>query len=45
MLRMRIEGKGPVAAFRWRGVPGKDAALADLAGASRPDVALFGGTT
>jgi len=35
----------PVTAFRWRGAPGQAAALADLAGASRPDVALFGGTT
>jgi hypothetical protein len=31
MPRMRIEGKGP-AAFRWPGVPGEAAALADLAG-------------
>src|SRR5712672_251149 len=27
MLRIWIEDKGPIAAFRWRGVPGEDAAL------------------
>ena len=32
MLRIRIEGKGPVAAFRWPGVPGGDAAPARLRG-------------
>jgi len=32
MLRIRIEDKGPVAAFRWRGVPGADAGLARLRG-------------
>jgi trehalose 6-phosphate phosphatase len=79
MLGIRIEDKGPIAAFRWRGILGEDASLArllgvaeaagarrsagaqcaggaaarlpiekgqsvaDLAGASQPDVALFGG--
>lgn len=28
MLRIRIEDKGPIAAVRWRGVPGEDTALA-----------------
>jgi hypothetical protein len=28
MLRIRIEDRGPIAAFRWRGVPGEDAARA-----------------
>lgn len=28
MLRLRIEDKGPIAAFRWRGVPGEAAAPA-----------------
>ncbi len=32
MLRIRIEDKGPVAACRWRGVPGEDAAPACLRG-------------
>jgi hypothetical protein len=32
MLRIRIEGKGPTAAFRWRGVPGEDAAPVRLQG-------------
>jgi len=32
MLRIGIEDKGPVAAFRWRGVPGEDAGLARLLG-------------
>jgi hypothetical protein len=32
MLRIGIEGKGPAAAFRWRGVPGEDAAPARLRG-------------
>lgn len=27
MLRIRIEDNGPVAAFRWRGVPAEDTAL------------------
>ncbi len=75
MLRIRIEDEGPIAALRWRGVPGEDAGLArlqgvaeeaglgrkvlevrppvpigkgqsvrDLVGASRPHVALFGGS-
>jgi hypothetical protein len=30
MLRVGIEGEGPAAAFRWRGVPGEDAAPARL---------------
>jgi hypothetical protein len=32
MLRIGIEDKGPVAAFRWRGVPGENAGLARLLG-------------
>jgi hypothetical protein len=32
MLRIGTEDKGPVAAFRWRGVPGEDAAPALLRG-------------
>jgi hypothetical protein len=32
MLRIRIEDNGPFAAFRWRGVTGEDAALAQLGG-------------
>jgi hypothetical protein len=32
MLRIGTEDKGPVAAFRWRGMPGEDAALARLRG-------------
>jgi hypothetical protein len=35
MLRIRIEDKGPIAAFRWRGVTGDDAALARLKGLLR----------
>ncbi len=32
MLRMRIEDRSPIAAFRWHGMPGEDAALARLQG-------------
>jgi len=32
VLRIRIGDKGPIAAFRWRGVPGEDAALGYLPG-------------
>jgi hypothetical protein len=32
VLRMRIGDKGPVAVFRWRGVPGEEAVLARLPG-------------
>jgi hypothetical protein len=32
MLRIRTEDKDPIAAFRWRGVPGEDAALTRLQG-------------
>jgi len=32
MLRIRIEDKGPIAAVRWRGAPGEDAASAHLQG-------------
>jgi trehalose 6-phosphate phosphatase len=32
VLRIRIGDKGPFAAFRWRGVPGDDAALGHLRG-------------
>jgi hypothetical protein len=28
MLRIRIEDKGPIGAFRWRSVPGEGTALA-----------------
>jgi trehalose 6-phosphate phosphatase len=31
-LRVRIEDKGPIAAFHWRGVPDEDAALTHLEG-------------
>ena len=30
LLRVRIEDKGPIVAFHWRGVPDEDAALAQL---------------
>ena len=46
MLRIRIEDKDPVVAFRWRGVPGEDAGLACLlgvAGAVRSGSLLAGG--
>jgi hypothetical protein len=36
MLRIRIEDNGPVAACRWRGVPGEDAAPAPLRGVAEP---------
>jgi trehalose 6-phosphate phosphatase len=32
LLRVRIEDKGPIAAFHWRGVPDEDAAITHLEG-------------
>jgi hypothetical protein len=45
VLRMRIGDKGPVAAFRWRGVPGEEAVLARLRGVAeaRGRVGLLAG--
>jgi trehalose 6-phosphate phosphatase len=34
-LRVRIEDKGPIAAFHWRGVPDEEAALAHVEGIAR----------
>jgi hypothetical protein len=40
MLRIRIEDHGPLAAFRWRGVPGEHAVHARLRGvAEKPELA------
>jgi trehalose 6-phosphate phosphatase len=43
MLRIRIEDEGPIAAFRWRGVPGEDAGLARLQGVAERRGSLSSG--